>query len=85
MVTKLKTILNNPQLWQVLATALLGYFGYTEVEQRRSVEPPVIPQITVSKPVLEPISCKCIDYAPRIVKAVRESERRHLNGFHGGG
>jgi len=46
MLAKLKAILNDPRIWQVLATALLGYFGYTEVEQRRSVEPPVIPQIT---------------------------------------
>ena len=85
-LSEIVEILKNFKLLWVMLFASLSYTGVNEYQSYQTAQkPPVTPQITPPKPAPEPISCKCIDYTPRIVKAVRESERRHLNGFHGGG
>jgi len=84
-LAELVEILKNFKLLWVMLFASLSYTGVNEYQSRQVAQkPPVIPQITVPKPVPEPISCKCIDYAPKIDKAVRDAERRHSDSLHGG-
>lgn len=84
MITKIKAFLNNPQLWQVIVTAILTYFGYVEVEQR--MREPNIPEVSAQVPVQvvvpRPVQK---DWTSTIQKMVDEGIAEHSDEFHGGG
>lgn len=86
---KIKSILNNPQLWQVVATALLGYFGYEQVEAQRQASTTVVPDVNIeipAAPLATPVPQK--NWNPiidaKIDKKIEILRKKLVDEYHGG-